>query len=43
MSATRRTGFETELLAPADARYAAVVALDGRGRPLGRSQAMKIG
>ena len=43
VSATRRTGFETELLAPAGARYAAIVALDGRGRPLGRSQAMKIG
>ena len=36
VSATRRTGFETELLAPAGARYAAVVALDGRSpaRPL---------
>jgi hypothetical protein len=42
VSATRRIGFETELLAPAGARYAAVVALDGRGRPLGRSRAMKI-
>jgi hypothetical protein len=41
-AAMRRTGFETELLAPADARYAAVVALDADGKPLGRSKAEKI-
>ena len=43
VSATRRTGFETELAAPADARYAAVVALDAHGRPLGRSKTAKFG
>lgn len=41
-AATRRTGFETELLAPAGARYAAVVALDGHGKPLGRSKVERI-
>ena len=43
VSATRRTGFETELAAPADARYAAVVALDAQGRPLGRSKTSNFG
>ena len=41
-TATRRTGFETEFQAPADARYAAVVALDGHGKPLGRSKTVNF-
>jgi len=41
-AATRKTGFETELIAPPGARFAAVVALDANGKPLGRSKAMKI-
>ena len=41
-AATRKTGFETELVAPAGARYAAVVALDADGKPLARSKAVKF-
>jgi hypothetical protein len=37
-----RTGFETALPAPADAGYAAVVALDRRGNPLGRTAALRV-
>ena len=40
--ATRKTGFETELVAPAAARYAAVVALDAQGTPLALSKVAKI-
>jgi hypothetical protein len=37
-----RRGFETRLVAPAGARYAAVAALDRRGRPLRRSQVVRL-
>jgi hypothetical protein len=40
--AWRRTGFETELRVPAGAAFAAAVALDGRGRPLGRTTAVRV-
>ena len=42
VTATRRTGFETEFPAPADARYTAVVALDAHGKPLGRSKTVNF-
>jgi hypothetical protein len=37
-----RSGFETELHAPAATRVVAVVALDGHGRSLGRSAVVQI-
>jgi len=36
-----KRGFETELRLPPGARYAAVTALDARGRPLGRSRTIR--
>jgi hypothetical protein len=42
VTATRRTGFETEFHAPTEARYTAVVALDAHGRPLGRSKTVNF-
>ena len=42
VTATRRTGFETAFQAPADARYAAAVALDAHGKPLGRSKTVNF-
>jgi hypothetical protein len=41
-SAIRRTGFETRLDLPRDARYATAVALDADGRELGRSATIRI-
>ena len=41
-AAVARTGFETRLPRPAGARYAAVVALDGRRRALGRSEPLRL-
>ena len=37
-----RQGFETALPVPSGARYAAAVALDKDGRPLGRSQTLRL-
>jgi len=37
-----RRGFETRFVAPAGAAYAAVVALDRHGRPLGRSKTVRL-
>ena len=42
VAATRRTGFETEFQAPADARYTAVVALDAHGKPIARSKTVNF-
>ncbi len=39
---TPRTGFETYLGRPAGARWASVTALDGNGRPLGRSRPQRL-
>ncbi len=38
----RRHGFETRLVAPPGARYAAAVALDGQERPLSRSATIRL-
>jgi hypothetical protein len=40
--AVRRTGFETALLVPVGSRVARAVALDGRGKPIGRSFAVTV-
>jgi hypothetical protein len=40
--AVRRTGFETQLLVPHGSRVARAVALDGRGKPIGRSFAVTV-
>lgn len=37
-----RTGFETEIVAPADARYAAVTALDAGGSPIATSKTLRL-
>jgi hypothetical protein len=42
VSTVPRKGFETALPRPDAARFAQVVALDGRGRPLGRSRVVEL-
>ena len=42
VGAVPRRGFETVLSPPGDARYAAVVALDAEGAPLGRSPTVPV-
>lgn len=42
VGAVPRQGFETVLSPPSNARYAAVIALDGKGAPLGTSPTIRI-